>query len=60
MTYEQEYELAKSIAAKGNKYALKQQQKAIKKELKEDNSFVTEADVAVEKKIINAINKQKT
>lgn len=57
MAYEQEYELAKSIAAKVNKYAHKQQQKALKAERKEDNSFATQADVASEKKIINAIKK---
>ncbi len=57
MVYEQEYELAKSIAAKVNKYALGQQQKALKAERKEDDSFATEADIATEKKIIKAIKK---
>ena len=57
MVYEQEYELAKSIAEKVNKYALREQQKVLKAEMKEDNSFATEADIAAEKKIIKAIKK---
>ncbi len=55
--YEQEYELAKTIAKKVGNFAARQQKKAIKKELKADHSFVTETDIVVEKRIIRAIKK---
>ncbi len=58
MAYEKEYLFAQRIAKSVGNFAAREQKKGIKKELKEDQSFVTETDVAVEKKIIAAIKKQ--
>ncbi len=57
MPYEKEYILAQRIAKSVGDFAAREQKKGIKKELKEDQSFVTETDIAVEKKIIAAIIK---
>lgn len=57
MAYEEEYLLAQRIAKNVGNFAAREQKKEIKKEQKEDQSFVTETDVAVEKKIIAAIKK---
>lgn len=58
MAYEKEHLLAQRIAKSVGNFAAREQKKCIKKEQKEDQSFVTETDVAVEKKIIAAIKKQ--